>query len=164
MLCAECGQRLSEVELRCSGMPPVANRVILLNQQLEELREFETGLVVVDDVLQRVVTSHMKLVQVSSPSLPPCLPPSLPLFLTPSLFLLPPSLFLTPPSLPPPSLPPSLPQLGANVSLDLSELVKRFQQRWSDIKQKITSRHSSIDKAMVKYDPENMGIASEGTG
>ena len=66
MLCAECGQRLSEVELRASAMPPVANRVVMLIQQLEELREFESGLIVMSDVLERVIASQMKLVQVRS--------------------------------------------------------------------------------------------------
>ena len=56
--------------------------------------------------------------------------------------------------------PPS-PQLGADVSTDLSDLVKRFHQRWSEVKKRVTARYSSIDKAMVKYDPENMGVASK---
>ena len=30
------------------------------------------------------------------------------------------------------------------------------------MKQKVTNRYSTIDKAMVKYDPENLGVASEG--
>ena len=63
-LCAECGQRLSEVELRANGMPPVANRVVMLTQQLEELREFEAGLVVVGNVLERVIGTQKKLMQV----------------------------------------------------------------------------------------------------
>ena len=65
-LCAECGQRLSEVELRASGMPPVANRIVMLTQQLEELREFESGLVVVGNVLEKVISTQKKLVQVRS--------------------------------------------------------------------------------------------------
>ena len=63
-LCAECGQRLSEVELRASGMPPIANRVVMLAQQLEDLREFEAGLVVVGEVLEKVINTQKKLVQV----------------------------------------------------------------------------------------------------
>ena len=61
---------------------------------------------------------------------------------------------------PSPSPSPS-PQLGADVSTDLSDLVKRFHQRWSEVKKRVTARYSSIDKAMVKYDPENMGVASK---
>ena len=58
-------------------------------------------------------------------------------------------------------LPPFLCQLGAKVSSDLAELVKRFHERWVEVKKKVTARYSSIDKAMVKYDPENLGVASE---
>jgi hypothetical protein len=112
-LCAECGQRLSEVELRASGMPPVANRVVMLTQQLEELREFEAGLVVMGNVLERVLGTQKKLVQ-----------------------------------------------LGAKVSVDLSELVRRFHERWVEVRRRVTNRYSSIDKAMVKYDPENLGVAT----
>ena len=46
-------------------MPPVANRVVMLTQQLEELREFEAGLVVVGNVLERVIGTQKKLIQVS---------------------------------------------------------------------------------------------------
>ena len=45
-------------------MPPVANRVVMLTQQLEELREFESGLVVVGNVLEKVISTQKKLVQV----------------------------------------------------------------------------------------------------
>ena len=47
-------------------MPPIANRVVMLTQQLEELREFESGLIVMSDVLERVIASQTKLVQVRS--------------------------------------------------------------------------------------------------
>ncbi|CAI8007197.1 Dystrophin, partial [Geodia barretti] len=112
-LCAECGQRLSEVELRANGMPPVANRVVMLTQQLEELREFEAGLVVVGNVLERVIGTQKKLMQ-----------------------------------------------LGARVSGDLVELVRRFHERWGEVKKTITKRYSAIDKALVKYDPQNLGVAT----
>ena len=52
------------MELRANGMPPVANRVVMLTQQLEELREFEAGLVVVGNVLERVIGTQKKLMQV----------------------------------------------------------------------------------------------------
>ena len=45
------------------------------------------------------------------------------------------------------------------VSSDLIQLVKRFHQRWNDLKQKVEGRHSAIDKALVKYDPVNLGVA-----
>ena len=45
-------------------MPTVANRVVMLTQQLEELREFEAGLVVVGNVLENVISSQKNLVQV----------------------------------------------------------------------------------------------------
>ena len=45
-------------------MPPVANRIVMLTQQLEELREFESGLVVVGNVLEKVISTQKKLVQV----------------------------------------------------------------------------------------------------
>ena len=50
-------------------------------------------------------------------------------------------------------------QLSVKVSPDLIQLVKRFHQRWNDLKQKVEGRHSTIDKAMVKYDPVNLGVA-----
>ena len=50
-------------------------------------------------------------------------------------------------------------QLSVKVSPDLIQLVKRFHQRWNELKQKVESRHSAIDKAMVKYDPVNLGVA-----
>ena len=50
-------------------------------------------------------------------------------------------------------------QLSVKVSPDLIQLVKRFHQRWNDLKQKVEGRHSAIDKAMVKYDPVNLGVA-----
>ena len=51
--------------------------------------------------------------------------------------------------------------MGAKISSDLAELVKRFHERWVEVKKKVTNRYSDIDKAMVKYDPENLGVASE---
>ena len=86
----------------------------MLTQQLEELREFEAGLVVVGNVLEKVISTQKKLVQ-----------------------------------------------LGAKVSSELSELVRRFHERWLEVKKRVTARYSAIDKAMVKYDPENLGVASE---
>ena len=50
-------------------------------------------------------------------------------------------------------------QLSVKVSPDLIQLVKRFHQRWNELKQKVEGRHSAIDKAMVKYDPVNLGVA-----
>ena len=55
------------MELRASGIPPIANRVVMLTQQLEELREFEAGLVVVGNVLEKVIGTQTKLVQVRAP-------------------------------------------------------------------------------------------------
>ena len=52
-------------------------------------------------------------------------------------------------------------QMGVKVLPDLLQLVLRFHQRWNELKQVITTRHSTIERAMVKYNPENMGIASE---
>ena len=52
-------------------------------------------------------------------------------------------------------------QLSVKVSPDLIQLVKRFHQRWNELKQKVEGRHSAIDKAMVKYDPVNLGVAGE---
>ena len=45
-------------------MPPIANRVVMLAQQLEDLREFEAGLVVVGEVLEKVINTQKKLMQV----------------------------------------------------------------------------------------------------
>ena len=50
-------------------------------------------------------------------------------------------------------------QLSVKVSPELIQLVKRFHQRWNDLKQKVEGRHSAIDKALVKYDPVNLGVA-----
>ena len=50
-------------------------------------------------------------------------------------------------------------QLGVKVSPDLIQLVRRFHQRWNELKQKVEGRHSAIDKALVKYDPVNLGVA-----
>ena len=50
-------------------------------------------------------------------------------------------------------------QLGVKVTPDLLQLVKRYHQRWNDLKQKIEVRHASINRAMVKYDPAKLGIA-----
>jgi hypothetical protein len=50
-------------------------------------------------------------------------------------------------------------QLSVKVSPDLIQLVKRFHQRWNELKQKVEGRHSAINKAMVKYDPVNLGVA-----
>ena len=47
------------------------------------------------------------------------------------------------------------------MSGELVELVRRFHERWVEVKKRVTSRYSVIDKAMVKYDPENLGVASE---
>ena len=33
-----------------------------------------------------------------------------------------------------------------------------------EVKKKVTVRFSAIDRAMVKYDPENMGLSSEWGG
>ena len=54
-----------------------------------------------------------------------------------------------------------IPQLGARVSGDLVELVRRFHERWGEVKKTVTKRYSAIDKALVKYDPQNLGVASE---
>ena len=50
-------------------------------------------------------------------------------------------------------------QLSVKVSPELIQLVKRFHQRWNELKQKVEGRHSAIDRAMVKYDPVNLGVA-----
>ena len=170
-LCAECGQRLSEVELRASGLPPVANRVVMLTQQLEELREFEAGLVVVGNVLERVIGTQKKIMQVrrfgwctvtvccvyiSFSHTPHTLTRS------PHTYNIVHGYYICAHTHTPHS--PHAPhthQLGAKVASELAELVRRFHERWVEVKKKVTNRYAAIDKAMVKYDPENLGVASE---
>lgn len=50
-------------------------------------------------------------------------------------------------------------QRSVKVSPDLIQLVKRFHQRWNELKQKVEGRHSAINKARVKYNPVNLGMA-----
>ena len=52
-------------------------------------------------------------------------------------------------------------QLGMRVSADPVQLVKRFHQHWNELKQVITARRTAIDNALVKYNPEVMGVASK---
>ena len=47
-------------------------------------------------------------------------------------------------------------QLGVKVTSDLYQLVKRFHQRWNQLKQIADERRVSIQKAQIKYDPANL--------
>lgn len=52
-------------------------------------------------------------------------------------------------------------ELGVKVAPDLIQMVKRFHQRWNELKRVITDRRSSIERGLQKYDLEILGIACE---
>ena len=52
-------------------------------------------------------------------------------------------------------------QMNVKVSPDLMHLVRSYHQRWKDLQQKTTNRHSVIKKALVKNNPAYWGFARE---
>ena len=52
-------------------------------------------------------------------------------------------------------------EMGVKVAPDLIAMVKRFHQRWNELKQFITDRRTGIEKGLQKYDMETLGIACE---
>lgn len=50
-------------------------------------------------------------------------------------------------------------QLGAKVTSDLYQLVKRFHQRWNQLKRTADERRVAIQTAQIKYDPTNLSTA-----
>ena len=52
-------------------------------------------------------------------------------------------------------------ELGVRKSVELFQLVKRYHQRWNQLKTKVEKRHGDIEAAMVKSDPANLGVAGE---
>ena len=52
-------------------------------------------------------------------------------------------------------------QMNVKVSPDLMHLVRSYHQRWKDLLQKTTNRHSVIKKALVKNNPAYWGFARE---
>ena len=52
-------------------------------------------------------------------------------------------------------------EIGVKVAPDLIQMVKRFHQRWNQLKQLITDRRSGIERGLQKYDLETLGVACE---
>ena len=50
-------------------------------------------------------------------------------------------------------------QLGVKVTSDLYQLVKRFHQRWNQLKRTVDERRVAIQRAQIKYDPANLSTA-----
>ena len=50
-------------------------------------------------------------------------------------------------------------ELGVRKSMELFQLVKRYHQRWNALRGRIEKRHADIEAAMIKYDPQNLGVS-----
>ena len=50
-------------------------------------------------------------------------------------------------------------QLGVKVTSDLYQLVKRFHQRWNQLKRTVDERRVAIQTAQIKYDPANLSTS-----
>ncbi len=52
-------------------------------------------------------------------------------------------------------------QLGVKVTSDLYQLVKRFHQRWNQLKQIVDQRRVAIQTAQIQYDPANLSTTGD---